>query len=125
MLTGNYALETGLRLGKQGQDGQGKLPKEVALEAHSPENPDVPMAEAISQLQELTTLGEKLVTELKDPPLFMFSTSGRYIDVQIFYDYKGSLTDSHRSRGSSDHQHLSLCVLGGGNCGYQSQYPRE
>ena len=60
MLTGNYALETGLRLGKQGQDGQGKLPEEVALEAHSPDNPDLPMAEAISQLQKLTPSGEQL-----------------------------------------------------------------
>ena len=75
MLTGNYALETGLRLGKQGQDGQGKLPEEVALEAHSPNNSDLPMAEAISQLQKLTPSGEELVTELKDPPLFMFSTT--------------------------------------------------
>ena len=43
--------------------------------------------QTIMRLKDLTPQGEKLLTNLKDPPLFMFScTPGRYSDVQIFYD---------------------------------------
>ena len=47
----------------------------------------LPIGDVISQLKELTPEGETLVTKLKDPPLFMFSTTpGKDKDVQIFYD---------------------------------------
>ena len=49
--------------------------------------PVLPIGDVISQLKELTPEGETLVTKLKDPPLFMFSTTpGKDKDVQIFYD---------------------------------------
>ena len=50
-------------------------------------DPDANLHKAIEKLRNLTPKGEHLVTELKDPPLFMFSTiSGRFSDVQVFYD---------------------------------------
>ena len=48
---------------------------------------DLNVPETIDKLKRLTPKGDILVTKLKDPPLFMFSsTPGRYSDVQIFYD---------------------------------------
>ena len=48
---------------------------------------DLTVPRAIEELKNLTPIGEELVTDLKGPPLFMFSTTpGRYSDVQIFYD---------------------------------------
>ena len=49
--------------------------------------PDKPIQQAIADLKALTPLGEELVTKLKDPPLFMFSsTPGKDFDATIFYD---------------------------------------
>ena len=60
-------------------------PKALNKTGKKPVNLSVPRA--IQKLQELTPEGQHLVTELKDPPLFMFSyTTGKHSDVQIFYD---------------------------------------
>ena len=49
--------------------------------------PDLTINETMKKLKDLTPIGEELVTKVKDPPLFMFSsTPGRYSEVQIFYD---------------------------------------
>ena len=52
-----------------------------------PQRQSLDVNDAITKLQDLTPEGEHLVTKLKEPPLFMFSsTPGRYGDSQIFYD---------------------------------------
>ena len=41
----------------------------------------------MKKLKDLTPIGEELITKVKEPPLFMFSsTPGRYSEVQVFYD---------------------------------------
>ena len=46
-----------------------------------------PMNEVLTELKDRTPDGDELCTKLKDPPLFMFSTTpGRDSDVTIFYD---------------------------------------
>ena len=51
----------------------------------SPSSISIP--QAIEKLKKLTPSGEELMTKLKDPPLFMFSSiPGRHSNVQIFYD---------------------------------------
>ena len=50
-------------------------------------NENLDVVDTISKLRNLTPDGEQLMTKLKDPPLFLFSsTPGRYSDCQIFYD---------------------------------------
>ena len=50
-------------------------------------NSSRPMNEVLVELKELTPDGDELCTKLKEPPLFMFSTTpGRDSDVTIFYD---------------------------------------
>jgi hypothetical protein len=45
------------------------------------------MPEMLARLKNLTPEGDILVTKLKDPPLFMFSSiSGKTREIQIFYD---------------------------------------
>ena len=75
-LSRNLAMET--RSSKNKSPGQ---------DASDGNESALPIGEVISQLKELTPEGETLVTKLKDPPLFMFSTTpGKDKDVQIFYD---------------------------------------
>ena len=41
----------------------------------------------LARLKNLTPPGDNLITKIKDPPLFMFSSiPGKESDVQIFYD---------------------------------------
>ena len=48
---------------------------------------DKPIQQTIADLKALTPPGEELITKIKDPPLFMFSTTpGRDSDATIFYD---------------------------------------
>ena len=59
------------------------------LEAANDAIPDdgIEMPVMLARLKNLTPEGDTLITKLKDPPLFMFSTiSGRTRDIQIFYD---------------------------------------
>ena len=52
----------------------------------NPDN-DLPLPVVIEKLKDRTPSGEELRVELKDQPLFMFSsTPGKDWDVQIFYD---------------------------------------
>ena len=52
----------------------------------NPDN-DLPLPVVIEKLKDKTPSGEELSVELKDQPLFMFSsTPGKDWDVQIFYD---------------------------------------
>ena len=45
------------------------------------------MNEVLTELKDRTPDGDELCTKLKDPPMFMFSTTpGRDSDVTIFYD---------------------------------------
>ena len=56
-------------------------------QSRSKKPPDLSIEETLDKLRNLTPEGENLITNLKDPPLFMFSsTPGRFSDIQIFYD---------------------------------------
>ena len=58
----------------------------ITIEADIPEGGlDIP--EMLNRLKNLTPAGDTLITKMRDPPLFMFSSiPGMDSDVQIFYD---------------------------------------
>ena len=62
-------------------------PKTKSVKDNSKTEGDLPLPVVIEKLKDQTPAGEHLVTDLKDSPLFMFSsTPGKNWDVQIFYD---------------------------------------
>ena len=56
-----------------------------------PNEVNLPIPEVVARLKGITSPGVVLITKIKDPPLFMFSTiPGRDSPVQIFYDVGNS-----------------------------------